>query len=231
MGPRIAYCAVKAGTDVMVKSLGRALGAGGTGDGRLARAWWQRGSCRGEGEEFNAKTAVHYAFEAGRHRGGCRIGRARLRHASAVLHGDDDRRGRRAVTMKPQHCFHPSLEGGAGGGVAPRKARGSGFDRLGATIRAAAYPSPNPSLKGRGIAFDCLRVRSMRAVRLRAKAANLDALAPALETFDLAAPPAGMALVEIAAAAVNPSDVKAALGLMPYAVFPRTHRARLTPAR
>ena len=62
----------------------------------------------------------------------------------------------------------------------------------------------------------------MRAVRLRAKAANLDALDPALEVINLAAPLAGMALVEIAAAAVNPSDVKAALGLMPYAVFPRT---------
>ena len=32
----------------------------------------------------------------------------------------------------------------------------------------------------------------------------------------------GDVLVEITAAAVNPSDVKAAIGLMPYAVFPRT---------
>jgi NADPH:quinone reductase-like Zn-dependent oxidoreductase len=30
------------------------------------------------------------------------------------------------------------------------------------------------------------------------------------------------ALVEVAAAAVNPSDVKAGIGLMPYAIFPRT---------
>src|SRR5207244_6564395 len=29
-------------------------------------------------------------------------------------------------------------------------------------------------------------------------------------------------LIEVKAAAVNPSDVKAATGLMPYAVFPRT---------
>ena len=29
-------------------------------------------------------------------------------------------------------------------------------------------------------------------------------------------------LIEVKAAAVNPSDVKAAIGLMPYAVFPRT---------
>ena len=60
------------------------------------------------------------------------------------------------------------------------------------------------------------------AVRLHAKAANADVLAPALDDLELPEPAPGMALVEIAAAAVNPSDVKAALGLMPYAVFPRT---------
>ena len=60
------------------------------------------------------------------------------------------------------------------------------------------------------------------AVRLHAKAASLESLAPAVEAIDLAEPLPGMALVEIAAAAVNPSDVKAAQGLMPYAVFPRT---------
>ena len=60
------------------------------------------------------------------------------------------------------------------------------------------------------------------AVRLHAKAADLAALAPALEPFEIADPQPGMAVVEIAAAGVNPSDVKAAQGLMPYAVFPRT---------
>jgi NADPH:quinone reductase-like Zn-dependent oxidoreductase len=59
------------------------------------------------------------------------------------------------------------------------------------------------------------------AVRLHAKAAEFAALAPTLEPMTLD-PADGMALVAIAAAAVNPSDVKAALGLMPYAVFPRT---------
>ena len=61
-----------------------------------------------------------------------------------------------------------------------------------------------------------------RAVRLHAKAASVEALSPSLEAVDLPEPPAGMVLVQIAAAAVNPSDVKAAMGLMPYAVFPRT---------
>ena len=60
------------------------------------------------------------------------------------------------------------------------------------------------------------------AVRLHAKAASVDALAPTLNAIDLADPPPGMALVQIAAAGVNPSDAKAAMGLMPYAVFPRT---------
>lgn len=45
--------------------------------------------------------------------------------------------------------------------------------------------------------------------------------------FDLSAAPVaqaapGEAIVEVHAAGVNPSDVKAALGMMPYAVFPRT---------
>ena len=38
-------------------------------------------------------------------------------------------------------------------------------------------------------------------------------------------------LVEVKAAAVNPSDVKAAIGLMPYAVFPRTPGPRLRRRR
>ena len=61
-----------------------------------------------------------------------------------------------------------------------------------------------------------------RALRVNGKAANLDALhleaAPQPEPV---APP-GHAVVRVMAAAVNPSDVKAALGLMPQAVWPRT---------
>jgi NADPH:quinone reductase len=60
-----------------------------------------------------------------------------------------------------------------------------------------------------------------RCVRLNAKAENADALAPAVERRQLARG-ASDVLIEIKAAAVNPSDVKAATGLMPYAVFPRT---------
>jgi NADPH:quinone reductase-like Zn-dependent oxidoreductase len=60
-----------------------------------------------------------------------------------------------------------------------------------------------------------------RCVRLNAKADNADALAPAVERRQLTRS-ANEVLIEIKAAAVNPSDVKAATGLMPYAVFPRT---------
>jgi NADPH:quinone reductase-like Zn-dependent oxidoreductase len=60
-----------------------------------------------------------------------------------------------------------------------------------------------------------------RCVRLSAKAENADALAPAVETHALSRA-ANEVLIEVKAAAVNPSDVKAATGLMPYAVFPRT---------
>jgi len=60
-----------------------------------------------------------------------------------------------------------------------------------------------------------------RCVRLNAKAENAAALAPAVERQTLTRGPNDL-LIEVKAAAVNPSDVKAATGLMPYAVFPRT---------
>jgi NADPH2:quinone reductase len=61
-----------------------------------------------------------------------------------------------------------------------------------------------------------------RAVRVQQKAADLDALK--LDFADQAEPVAkpGFAVVRVGAAAVNPSDVKASLGLMPQAVWPRT---------
>ncbi|MDE5462444.1 zinc-binding alcohol dehydrogenase family protein [Bradyrhizobium sp. CSS354] len=65
------------------------------------------------------------------------------------------------------------------------------------------------------------RAVDARCVRLNAKAENAAALAPAIERHTLARGPNDL-LIEVKAAAVNPSDVKAATGLMPYAVFPRT---------
>jgi NADPH2:quinone reductase len=59
------------------------------------------------------------------------------------------------------------------------------------------------------------------SLRLNAKAANAASIAPAIEKQLLRRGPQDV-IVEIKAAGVNPSDVKAATGLMPYAVFPRT---------
>jgi NADPH:quinone reductase len=60
-----------------------------------------------------------------------------------------------------------------------------------------------------------------RCVRLNAKVATPAEVAPAVERQPLSRGD-GEVLIEIKAAAVNPSDIKAATGLMPYAVFPRT---------
>src|SRR5271163_1102734 len=60
-----------------------------------------------------------------------------------------------------------------------------------------------------------------RCVRLNAKASDAVSLAPAVERRMLSRA-AGEVLIEVKAAAVNPSDVKAATGSMAYAVFPRT---------
>ena len=60
-----------------------------------------------------------------------------------------------------------------------------------------------------------------RCVRLAAKAGDPASLAPVVERRTLTRG-ADELLIEVKAAAVNPSDVKAATGLMAYAVFPRT---------
>jgi len=64
-------------------------------------------------------------------------------------------------------------------------------------------------------------IADARCVRLAAKVDHAASLAPLLERRELSRA-ANEALIEVKAAAVNPSDVKAATGLMPYAVFPRT---------
>jgi NADPH2:quinone reductase len=61
-----------------------------------------------------------------------------------------------------------------------------------------------------------------RAVRVHSKAASMDALSPSIEAQSPPTLQAGEALVRVHSAGVNPSDVKAALGIMPQAVFPRS---------
>jgi len=60
-----------------------------------------------------------------------------------------------------------------------------------------------------------------RCMRLNAKAPDAASLSPAIERRTLSRRDSEV-LIEVRAAAVNPSDVKAATGLMAYAVFPRT---------
>ena len=60
-----------------------------------------------------------------------------------------------------------------------------------------------------------------RVLRLHEKAADIQSVAPRIETLRLT-PGEANVLVEIRAAAINPSDAKAAIGMMPHAVFPRT---------
>lgn len=63
---------------------------------------------------------------------------------------------------------------------------------------------------------------TVRGLRLHTKAASYEEIALPIEDQPLRPLAAHEVVVEIQAAAVNPSDAKAATGLMPYAVFPRT---------
>ncbi len=60
------------------------------------------------------------------------------------------------------------------------------------------------------------------ALRVDEKSTDLDDLRIILEEAVVPTPGPGQVLVEIIAAGVNPSDVKASLGHMPHAVWPRT---------
>ncbi len=64
-------------------------------------------------------------------------------------------------------------------------------------------------------------VAEASCVRLPAKANDPSSIEPVIEQRPLSRAE-NEVLIEVKAAAVNPSDVKAATGLMPYAVFPRT---------
>jgi NADPH:quinone reductase len=61
-----------------------------------------------------------------------------------------------------------------------------------------------------------------RGLRLTEKAKDAEALAPQIVAQTKPVPGPDEAVVEVRAAAINPSDVKAALGAMPHAVWPRT---------
>ncbi len=60
------------------------------------------------------------------------------------------------------------------------------------------------------------------ALRVHEKAGTIENVMLAVEKVSLIREREDQVIVEIAAAGVNPSDVKAAIGMMPYAVWPRT---------
>ena len=60
------------------------------------------------------------------------------------------------------------------------------------------------------------------SLRLAAKAECIECVAPTVEQVTLTRSRESDVIVEIRAAAINPSDAKAAIGLMPHALFPRT---------
>lgn len=64
--------------------------------------------------------------------------------------------------------------------------------------------------------------QTLKAVRVAAKAISADALVLDIADQPPPRPAPGQALVRVHSAAVNPSDVKACLGIMPQAVFPRS---------
>jgi NADPH2:quinone reductase len=61
-----------------------------------------------------------------------------------------------------------------------------------------------------------------RALRVHEKAGSIENVTLMVESIPLIRDRDDQVIVEISAAGVNPSDVKAAIGMMPYAVWPRT---------
>jgi NADPH:quinone reductase len=62
----------------------------------------------------------------------------------------------------------------------------------------------------------------MTALRVSEKAANIDSLQLPVVTVDRPRAEPGQCVIQVFSAGVNPSDVKATLGAMPHAVWPRT---------
>ncbi len=61
-----------------------------------------------------------------------------------------------------------------------------------------------------------------QALRVTERVSVAAELNPVLIDVALPDAPEGCAVVEVSAAGINPSDVKAAMGMMPYAIWPRT---------
>ncbi|PTN48477.1 oxidoreductase, partial [Achromobacter xylosoxidans] len=64
--------------------------------------------------------------------------------------------------------------------------------------------------------------KKTQALRVIERVSTVAELRPALVDISVPQAPEGHAVVEVSAAGINPSDVKAAMGMMPYAIWPRT---------
>lgn len=64
--------------------------------------------------------------------------------------------------------------------------------------------------------------KKIQALRVIERAAAVADLMPVLVDISMPQASAGHAVIEVSAAGINPSDVKAAMGMMPYAIWPRT---------
>ena len=62
----------------------------------------------------------------------------------------------------------------------------------------------------------------MNTIRVNEKATHIDLLEPVLQNTARPKAQPGQCVIEVHSAGINPSDVKAALGAMPHAVWPRT---------
>jgi NADPH2:quinone reductase len=80
--------------------------------------------------------------------------------------------------------------------------------------------SKDAQMKGSGMNMQ-FSAKTGPALRVSEKSADLDSLTIEQIDADVPEPGPGQVLVEVKAAGVNPSDVKASLGHMPHAVWPR----------
>jgi NADPH:quinone reductase-like Zn-dependent oxidoreductase len=80
---------------------------------------------------------------------------------------------------------------------------------------------PRTDFPGMGV-HSMAELRGPRRLRLKESAPSVEEINLQVESGGPRARKADEVVVEVACAAVNPSDVKAAIGMMPYAVWPRT---------
>ena len=99
IGSSIAYCAVKAGIDVMTKSLARALAPEIRVMG-VAPGVVDTGFVPGRSGGVQRQDRCNHAAAPRRYRRGRRRGRARLRDIAALFHRHDARRRRRPILVR-----------------------------------------------------------------------------------------------------------------------------------